>query len=182
VQNNPATLTDPSGHCAVDTLADVAFLIYDLYRLTADNLLGGDPKALEANLTALGLDGAGALVPCATGLGTASRVARGAVKAERAGSAAGKPVMHHMVPKEILKDPRISAEVAKVVRGKRGAPNKWAIPEEKHLEIHRGAGGGKYNDDWKQKLIDLGRDPTVDDVLRIRDELAQKYDLERYRP
>ena len=75
---NPIRYTDPKGLFA-DTFADLGFIGYDIYRIIADNVLGGDGKGngLGTNLTALGLDIVGAGVPFATGLGSASRGAKG---------------------------------------------------------------------------------------------------------
>ncbi|MGH8550763.1 MAG: RHS repeat-associated core domain-containing protein, partial [Methylococcales bacterium] len=71
VADNPANSTDSSG-LIIDTLADLGFILYDLYQLGADGACERD-----ANLTALGLDIIGAITPGATGLGAASRVAKG---------------------------------------------------------------------------------------------------------
>ena len=68
------------------------------------------------------------------------------------------------------------------MRGKRGDPNRWDVPEQKHKDIHKGKGGGAYNERFKQKLDQLGREPTVDDVRRIRDEVAEEFDIAKYRP
>lgn len=66
------TRLDPKGiGLIVDTLADLAFIGYDLYRLASDGR-----KGLADNLTALGLDIVGAAAPGVTGLGLASRVAK----------------------------------------------------------------------------------------------------------
>jgi hypothetical protein len=78
------------------------------------------------------------------------------------------------LPSKVANDP--------LVRGRAGAPNRWAIPQDLHKEIHKGAGGGAYNTAWKQQLGDLGRDPTVDDVIAVRDRLAQDFGLEPWRP
>jgi RHS repeat-associated protein len=72
VGNNPVNFTDSTG-LLLDTLVDIASIGYDLYRLISDGR-----KGMGGNLTALGLDVAGALIPFATGLGPASRAARGA--------------------------------------------------------------------------------------------------------
>ena len=49
--------------------------------------------------------------------------------------------------------------------------------------ISKGAiGGGAYNEAFKGRIKALGRDPTVDDVLRIRDDLVKQFGLEGYRP
>ena len=89
---------------------------------------------------------------------------------------------HHTVPREILK--QLPPDIANnpLVRGRAGAPNRWSIPADLHNEIHRGAGGGAYNEAFKQRLGELGRSPTVDDVLRIRDDLVQEFGLGGYRP
>lgn len=68
------------------------------------------------------------------------------------------------------------------MRGRAGAPNRWPIPEDLHKQIHRGPGGGAYNEAFKQRLGGLGREPTVDDVLTIRNDLVKQFGLEGYRP
>jgi hypothetical protein len=75
---------------------------------------------------------------------------------------------HHTIPREILKQ--------------LGAPNRWSIPEALHKEIHKGAGGGAYNEAFKQRLQALGRDPTAADVMGIRDDLVQQFGLGAFRP
>jgi len=52
-------------------------VLYDLYRIGADNIFG-DCDNLGGNLGALGADVAGIFIPGVTGLGVASRVAKGA--------------------------------------------------------------------------------------------------------
>ncbi|MGH8550819.1 MAG: polymorphic toxin type 10 domain-containing protein [Methylococcales bacterium] len=71
VGNNPTNHTD-SSRLIIDTLADLGFILYDLYKLGSDGACQRD-----ANLTSLGLDIIGAITPGATGLGAASRVAMG---------------------------------------------------------------------------------------------------------
>lgn len=98
-----------------------------------------------------------------------------------AGTASGRPAAafhkHHTIPREILKHD-LPADVAKAVRGKAGAPNRWSIPTALHKAIHKGRGGGAYNEAFKQRLRDLGRQPTVSDALRIRDDLVEQSDWE----
>ncbi|MGE0131417.1 MAG: RHS repeat-associated core domain-containing protein [Blastocatellales bacterium] len=74
VMNNPMSHTDSTGQ-AIDTLVDVGFIGYDLYRIVNDNILGNCDNLAE-NLLALGLDVLGMLIPFVTGLGIASRVLR----------------------------------------------------------------------------------------------------------
>lgn len=79
------------------------------------------------------------------------------------------------------------ADVARhpLVRGRAGAPNRWPIPEDLHKSIHQGPGGGAYNEAFIQRVEAIkaeGLAPTVEDILRIRDDLAQEFGLEGYRP
>ncbi len=69
VGNDPLDHTDPTGEI-IDTIADIGFIGYDLYRLAADGR-----SNFSSNLTALGLDAAGAAVPFVTGAGVAYRTA-----------------------------------------------------------------------------------------------------------
>ena len=71
VLNDPVNWVDPTG-LLIDTIADVAFIAYDLYRLVSDNVAGNCDN-LGANLGALGADVASALIPFATGLGASTR-------------------------------------------------------------------------------------------------------------
>ncbi len=89
---------------------------------------------------------------------------------------------HHTTPREILK--QLPEQIANhpLVRGIRGFPNRWKIPGDLHKEIHKGAGGGAYNDAFKQKLRELGRPPTVNDVLQIRKEVTEMFGLASHRP
>ena len=80
--NNPINFIDPSG-LFLDTIADIGFIIYDLYNLATDPCNKGE------NLTALGLDVAGALIPFATGLGAASKAATYGTTAK------GRPLTKH---------------------------------------------------------------------------------------
>ncbi len=63
--NNPYKFTDPDGRI-VDTLLDVGFIVYDVYKIVTE---GGN----ATNLAALGADTAGLFIPGATGLGAAAR-------------------------------------------------------------------------------------------------------------
>lgn len=82
VGNSPTNATAPTG-LIVDTLLNLGFIAYDLHELVT-----GSPKDHTQHLIALGLDAAGALLPFATGLGAAYRLARvgakGAQVAEQA--------------------------------------------------------------------------------------------------
>jgi len=97
-----------------------------------------------------------------------------------AGEITERLVRHHTVPKEILS--LLPTEIAKAVRGRPGAPNRWRIPESLHKRIHSGAyGGGDYNEAFKNALKMLRREPTAADVTRIRDDLVRQFGIEGYR-
>jgi len=92
-----------------------------------------------------------------------------------------KSVKHHTIPSQILK--LLPAKVANDprIRGMRGAPNRWPMPEDLHKAIHQGAGGGQYNQFFLDKLKDTPT-PSVDDILRWREEAIKKFGLEGFRP
>jgi RHS repeat-associated protein len=70
VKNKPLEFRDSRG-TFIDTLTDLGFIGYDLYRIAIDGR-----KDFGSNLTALGLDATGAVIPFVTGLGVASRAAK----------------------------------------------------------------------------------------------------------
>ena len=71
--NNPNKYHDPNGEI-LDTILDIGFIAYDVYRIVADNVVGQKGNFKE-NLLALGADVGGACIPFATGGGVALRVA-----------------------------------------------------------------------------------------------------------
>ena len=73
VANDPINFIDPSG-LVIDTIADIGFIIWDIYELITDRCNRGE------NLTALGLDVVGAFIPFATGLGKGFKVGKKALK------------------------------------------------------------------------------------------------------
>jgi len=87
---SPTNFRD-SGGTILDTLLDIGFIGYDLYRLVKDNVLG-DCDNFGENALALGADVAGALIPFATGGGAAVRAGTHAddvVRAIKAGEHEG---------------------------------------------------------------------------------------------
>ncbi len=82
--NTPLNNLDPTGEF-LDTLLDIGFILYDIYRIVADNIIG-DCDNLGENLLALGLDVGGALIPFATGGGAAARAGRGALEVADSGT------------------------------------------------------------------------------------------------
>jgi RHS repeat-associated protein len=88
VGNSPTNFNDPSG-LIFDTILDVGFIAYDLYKIAKDNIFGNCDN-LGENLLALGADVAGALVPFATGGGAAIRAGKAANQALDAARAADR--------------------------------------------------------------------------------------------
>ena len=76
VGNSPTNANDPSG-LIIDTLLDIGFIGYDIYKIAKDNIFGNCDN-LGENLLALGADVAGAVIPFATGLGAGVRAAKAA--------------------------------------------------------------------------------------------------------
>jgi RHS repeat-associated protein len=76
-EGNPVRYVDPKG-LFIDTIADIGFVLYDLYRIGKDNIFGDgcEGDSLGGNLMALGLDAGAIFVPFVTGAGPASRAAR----------------------------------------------------------------------------------------------------------
>jgi len=91
-----------------------------------------------------------------------------------------KLVGHHTIPREIL-EKYLPKDVADAVRGKKGAPNIWDIPEEVHKKIHAGPGGGRYNERWIEEIRKLEK-ITPEAVVEIRDRLVKEFGLDPWRP
>ncbi|MBQ1863926.1 MAG: hypothetical protein II561_08125 [Thermoguttaceae bacterium] len=79
-----------------------------------------------------------------------------------------------LLPPELAKDPRI--------RGVRGSPNMIEIPKDIHRTLHKEG----YNDSWREAVETLIKEKgdvkkiTVDDILKIREDILAKYDLTKY--
>jgi RHS repeat-associated protein len=157
VRNNPLRYVDPDGH-ALDTIADVGFIIYDVYQIAK----GG---ATTTNLLALGADVVGAAVPLATGLGTAVRAGRAAERgmhAVESGAhaaegvhaiaegtigelrAAGKADAHHVIQDAAAKKiPGYNTNHAPGIQ--LPGPSTAATPHGAATAVQRQAGGGTYS-------------------------------------
>lgn len=72
VRNNPLRYTDPDGR-AIDVIADIAFIAYDLFDIGRSLVRGEGVSGMQAG--ALGADVLGAAIPFATGGGAALRAA-----------------------------------------------------------------------------------------------------------
>ena len=98
VRNNPLRFTDPDGHI-LDTLADAAFILYDLYTIAKEG-------ATKTNITALGADAAGLFIPFATGGGAVVRSARAIDKGVDTLKASGKADDLRRLPQDINVNPQ----------------------------------------------------------------------------
>jgi RHS repeat-associated protein len=172
--NNPLRYTDPSGEF-IDVALDIAFISIDIYTLV--NHWNTGCGNISSDLLALGLDVVGALLPFATGLGMVARVGS---RVDDLGDAI-KFVKHHTIPREILNF--LPPDVTKLVRGKKGSPNIWKIPEDIHKWIHKGPGGGRYNARWLEEIAKLGPgEITPQKIHLIRDLLIEEFGLGGFRP
>jgi hypothetical protein len=176
--------------CSAQIAVSAATNPIDTLEAVKDGLLnkeycGWDKKAECAGafafdaLTILLTGGAAKPASARTGTNLADDAARSLTDDAAAGV---PPNMHHTVPTEILR--RLPDDVANspLVKGRAGAPNRWAIPEDLHKAIHKGAGGGAYNEAWKDALASLGRDPTVYDVLVLREQITKQFGIDVFRP
>jgi RHS repeat-associated protein len=143
--NSPTNFTDSSGRI-IDTLLDIGFIGYDLYKLFT-----GGRKELGDNLINLGLDAAGAAIPFVTGLGEARRAlhaaeeanefARGTYKGLRD---AGLSDSHHIIQDAAVRDlPGYSRNAAPAVQLP-GPSTRVGSPHYEATQVQRQAGGGNY--------------------------------------
>jgi|GEM_PF-4612577 len=205
--SNPVNGLDPSGLDEIDDLIDdiTGQRLYALGAINegarwaslglqtsldiAGSLLGVDVfQSVQVLASGRGgfwdaLNIVGAVVP-GSGPFRAIIKARKIRRAARAGRYTGKLLRHHTVPRAVLKKLRPDVAANGLVRGRRGSPNRWKIPEDLHKDIHRGARGGPWNDAWWRELDALGgpEKAEVQDLVLIRDKLIRLFGLEEYRP
>lgn len=139
-----------------------------------------DPKGFEAGINFYEYAGSNAInVNDPSGL---AGVPKGVIGAGIEFLSAFRTVGHHTVPREVLK--MLPSEVANnpLVRGAKGAPNIWQIPENLHKSIHQGAGGGAYNEAFKTRVAEYGDKITAENVAGIRSDLAKQFGIDKYAP
>jgi hypothetical protein len=143
--------------------------IYDPidYAQTADACLSGDCDPWRVG---------GAALPVLSG-GIVKKV--GPELAETTVENATKLVGHHTIPREILKT--LPEDIYEAVKGKKGAPNIWDIPEELHKQIHRGTRGGPFNATWRESMEEL-EEISVKAILEIREKIVKDFDLDKWNP
>jgi hypothetical protein len=100
------------------------------------------------------------------------------------GSGSGPMDKHHTIPREIRaprsgKPGKLKPDVANHpdVKGRPGLPNRWDIPRELHQKLHP-----QYNRRFEAELAKIKGEPTAEDVIKIRDQLATEFGIEGYRP
>jgi len=104
--------------------------------------------------------------------------------------------LHHTIPREIYnprsgRPPLLPEHLAidPDIRGRSGNPNRWRIPADEHIALHKkNRQGGDFNTRWKQEINDLRvRVPDEkkwkkDDILNIRDKLTKEFEIDKYNP
>jgi RHS repeat-associated protein len=158
VRNAPLTYVDPDGR-AIDTILDVGFIVYDLYRI-GRAVVTGAPVRTE--VLALAADVGGALVPVVTGGGMAVRA--GAKAASHADDLLhGTEAASHIV--QAGKTAERSGEVAKAAEAGKELHRPY-IRKSTREAVEAGAAktpDGKFIDPNTGKVIegkyDLGHKP-----------------------
>uniref|UniRef100_UPI0029625812 RHS repeat-associated core domain-containing protein n=1 Tax=Lysobacter antibioticus TaxID=84531 RepID=UPI0029625812 len=164
VSGNPIRHSDRTGQI-IDTVVDVASIGYDIYRIGADNILKGSCENLSTNLTALGLDVVGALVPVATGLGAASRALK---HADELSIDAPKVLLDSNVTTGLKADPTLGG---RILPGESPIKSYVTIPEMRNAVTHsnlRGVPGAAY------ELPTLMKKPSLDTRINIRGALPDR--------
>jgi len=108
----------------------------------------------------------------------------------------GATNLHHTIPREIYNprsgaSPLLPSHLANDpdIIGKPGNPNRWSIPQDEHIALHKkNRVGGDYNTRWKQELNNLETRVsdknkwTKKDILDIRDKLTKEFGIDKYKP
>jgi RHS repeat-associated protein len=96
---------------------------------------------------------------------------------ERAALSIGKKVLHHRIPKEIirlLKNAGNAAGWDLRVIGKKGLPNRVEIDEAVHKLLH---GIGKYNKEFDTAIKKIGyKEVAIEQLYKIRDRLMKPFE------
>ncbi|MGD9729510.1 MAG: RHS repeat-associated core domain-containing protein [Nitrospiraceae bacterium] len=123
ISADPINAVDHNG-LIIDTVADVGFFGYDIYRIVTDNIIG-DCDNLGTNLLAAGADLLGVFVPFGTGFGAGVRVAKGATRT----------AARNLAEKLALDEAKAGAGV-RIMKGKINDPkfpeNVWAKMQHVH--------------------------------------------------
>ncbi|WP_409935004.1 RHS repeat domain-containing protein [Capnocytophaga sputigena] len=103
--------------------------------------------------------------------------------------------LHHTIPREIYNprsggEPLLPPHLANDpdIKGKAGNPNRWEVPANEHIALHKkNRPGGEYNDRWKSELEALREEKdksewTKEDILSIRDKLTKEFNIDKYNP
>jgi RHS repeat-associated protein len=141
--NNPYKFKDPDGRI-VDTIADVGFIIYDIYALATD------PSWTNAG--ALGADIVGAVVPLATGLGTAVRATSHGADAVKAASKAGDGVSQRAATREAKRQAGIPTSQQATSQTNGRAKDGTNVGRQQTFDVPKPGGG------TESKSVQVSRD------------------------
>ncbi|MEJ2601210.1 MAG: DUF2380 domain-containing protein [Anaerolineales bacterium] len=180
---NPLRYTDPSGNF-IDTVIDIAFIGYDVYSLVKH--INSGCGISKEDLLALGLDVGSALLPFVTGLGMVARVG---AKTDDAIKLAGKLddlentvrllpkpkrinyPWHHIFPQEAELAARFANAGIDIDK------HLVELPLEIHKKIHRGPGGGLWNEAWKA-FFEIHPNANAQDIYKYAGWLIHEFSLE----
>ncbi|MEQ8791449.1 MAG: Ig-like domain-containing protein [Pirellulaceae bacterium] len=108
----------------------------------------------------------------------------------------GPTHLHHTIPRQVRKSRSDGSSMLPDhlvehpdIRGRPGNPNRWEIPADEHVDLHKkNRPDGEYNDRFIEELGKLeeakpNRDEwEAKDITDIRDGLAEEFGIDKYRP
>jgi RHS repeat-associated protein len=140
VQNRPINFTDPDGRI-LDTVLDVAFVLYDLADIAATKIGGG--RVTTTQELALGADVAATFIPFVTGAGIGVRAARAAAHAEdvvhvvEGAKDTGELLHHYGTAKKTVGTLAKKSAEAEGKIGEHGVSATTAVPTKPHTSASR---------------------------------------------
>lgn len=176
-------------------MLDYAWTAYDAYQ--AGETIANDSASAEEKLQAVEDLAILATAEAASTFGPplVDDLLRHAPEALGALKNAVKSHMHHTTPRQIRKSRSTGKSMLPDhlvehpdIKGKRGNPNRWEIPADEHIDLHKkNRAGGDFNGRWADELAKLKRNKsqkewTAEDIMEIRDRLTKEFNIEGYRP
>ncbi|WP_276528430.1 RHS repeat domain-containing protein [Flavobacterium branchiophilum] len=91
---------------------------------------------------------------------------------------AGMP-WHHLIPQEMMKNPDFMKQLNQITKNANNYINRQGafIEEGLHKAIHKGAGGGKWNEAFKQWAKDMDYDFTKKDIQNQLKKMMKDFNI-----